>query len=389
MHIFFITQWFPTVKQPYYGIFILEQARAVAQVNHVSLMHILGVDPTVDQPIQITTRSDNPGIDVYTLSYQRPTIPFTTWIRQVKGARKVFGMASKNHGSPDIIHANVSNTADISVILGRLAAIPVVLSEHSTAYARKLYTPSQIRRIRFFMNRVDLIMPVCNALGQYIRGYGITRPMLTVPNVVDSDIFSPALSGEQVSTPFREITLIARLNKEKAVHLAIQATAKLQQQGIYYHLQIAGDGPEEAYLRSLVDTLGLSKWIHFHGYLPKIELAKILKRSSLFLLTSLWENQPVVILEALTCGLPVLAPAISGIPEVVTTECGLLFKPGDVEDLVSKLRYLITNLTNYDAQVIHQYATDHFSPVVVGNQLDSIYRQIIEGHHGYNHVPGN
>ncbi len=389
MHVFFITQWFPTVKQPLNGIFILEQARAVARMHHVTLLHILGVDPTLNQPIQIMARSDYSDIDVYTLSYQRPKIPYTAWIRQVHGARKVFGMASKDHGRPDIIHANVSNTADTSVIIGRLAAIPVVLSEHSSAYARKLFTLSQIRRIRFFMNRVDLIMPVCDALGQTMREYSITRPMVSVPNVADPDVFYPALPGEQVIIPYREIALIARLSEEKAVHLAVQAAARLQQQGFYFILHIAGEGPERAQLESLVNDSGLSDWVHFHGYLPKNELAKLLRRSSAFLLTSLWESQPVVILEALTCGLPVVAPAVGGIPEVITAECGLLFQPGDVEDLISKLRSLITNFHNYDAQAIHQYATDHFSPVVVAKRLDGLYRQVIEDHREHIHVSGN
>jgi glycosyltransferase involved in cell wall biosynthesis len=195
-----------------------------------------------------------------------------------------------------------------------------------------------------FMNRVNLILPVSNALGKAMCEYGISRPMLNIPNVVDPDVFYLASSGEQVTSPYREITLIARLSEEKAVHLAIQATALLQQRGIYYQLQIAGDGPERAHLEALVADSNLSDWVHFHGYLPKNELARLLRRSSAFLLTSLWETQSVVLLEALSSGLPVVAPATGGIPEVITAECGLLFQPGNLEDLVNKLHALLTDL---------------------------------------------
>jgi hypothetical protein len=59
----------------------------------------------------------------------------------------------------------------------------------------------------------------------------------------------------------------------------------------------------------------------------------------------------------------------------------MLFRPGDVDDLASKLTSLISNLAAYDPQAIHKYAVDHFSPVVVSNRLDSIYQQLIENRH--------
>ncbi len=387
MNVFFITQWFPTDKQPYYGIFVLEHARAVARIHTVTLLHIQGVDPTLKQPIQITPVTTFPGISVYQLSYQHPKVPFTTWIRRINGARQVFRMASEKTGRPDIIHANINNTADVSVVLGRLAKTPVVLSEHSSAYVRKLFSARQINKLRFFMNRIDVVLPVCDALGQSMRDYGITRPMVSVQNVADPDIFFPAQAGEQVTTPYCEICLIARLSEEKAVHLAIQAVAQLQQQGIYFQLQIAGDGPERAHLETLAVETGVSEWVHFHGSQPKTELARLLRRSSAFLLTSIWESQPVVILEALTCGLPVVAPEIGGIPEIITPERGLLFQPGSIEDLVSQLSALLTNLSRYDPRAIHKYALDHFSPAVVSERFDRVYRQVVKGMVTDNHEP--
>jgi glycosyltransferase involved in cell wall biosynthesis len=85
----------------------------------------------------------------------------------------------------------------------------------------------------------------------------------------------------------------------------------------------------------------------------------------------------VVLLEALSSGLPVVAPATGGITEVITAECGLLFQPGNLEDLVNKLHALLTDLNAFNKQTIHQYAVDHFSPEVVGKWLDGIYRQVL------------
>jgi hypothetical protein len=112
VNVFFITHWFPTANQPSYGIFILEHARAVARTHTVTLLHILGVDPTLKQPIQILPTENYPGIMVYQLSYLHPKVPYTTWIRRIMGAMQVFEMASEKYGHPNIIHANVNNTAD-------------------------------------------------------------------------------------------------------------------------------------------------------------------------------------------------------------------------------------------------------------------------------------
>jgi glycosyltransferase involved in cell wall biosynthesis len=383
MHILFITEWYPTPKHPTYGVFILEHARAVAKIHRVSLLHILGVDKTLHQPIQITREQIHQNFIIYHLSYRRPILPYTSWLRKYAGAFKGLNIATECFGRPDVIHANVSNTAGTSVILGRLANIPVVMSEYSSAYGRKLFKRWWIPFLRFFMNRVNLIMPDSNSLAQHITAYGIHRPMMIVHNVVDVDLFSLAEPGEQVTTPYREIIIVARLDHEKAVDLAIQAVGRLQSQGIYIILHVVGDGAERSQLEVLVSELHLSGWILFHGFQPKTEISGLLRRSSVFLLSSLWESKPVVILEALACGLPVVAPAIGGIPAVINPSCGMLFKPGDLDDLVDKLSSTLSGLEAYNAQSIRSYAVDTFSQAAVGNQLNDIYQQIKADHHAF------
>lgn len=381
MHVFFVTQWFPTDEKPYYGIFILEHARAVAQMHQVSLLHIKGVNPRLSKSVEITTQAAEPNLEIYHLSYRRNTIPFTTWTRELAGAKQVFDQCTRRAGQAEIIHANVWNTADVALYLARSADIPVVLSEHSSAYTRKLFSPLNERRMRFLMNRVDMILPVCDSLGKAIQAYGIKRPMVPVSNVVDTEIFYPAEGGSSAIGNDRQIALVARLDEEKAIYLAIQAMANLQQRGVYLHLQIVGDGPEEASLKSLTHELGLDDWVHFNGYRSKTDLAQLLRRSSLFLLTSLWESQPVVILEALACGIPVVAPAIGGIPEVVNGDCGMLFRRGDLADLTDKLSILLARYSEYNPERIRHYALESFSKPVISKQLDVLYQRVIDKYH--------
>ncbi len=387
MHVLFVTEWLPTPEQPIYGIFILEHARAIARLHRVSVLHIQGVDPSLNQAIHIQPEVIDQNITIYRLSYRKPWLPRTAWIRQINGARQAVKLAASTYGKPDIVHGNVHNTADVCVIVGRLARVPVVLTEHSSAYARQLIPSAKAGWIRYFMNRVDVLMPVCKNLGEYMRRFGVTRPMVPVPNVADPEIFYPASRDEQVIQPMREISMVARLGQEKAVHLAIQALAQLKQQGIDLYLHIAGEGPERGSLEALVSDLGLPERVCFHGNLAKNDLAKMMRRSSLFMLSSLWENQPVVILEALACGLPIIAPQVGGIPEVITAKQGLLFRPGDVDDLTAKLISLLTNLSSYDPQAIRQYSMDNFSPDVVAKRFDFIYQGLLKRRQYFEHLP--
>ncbi len=386
MHVFFITQWFPTAQQPISGFFVLEHARGVSQIHQVSLLHIQGVDKTLKQPALITIEEDRKGLMIYHLSYQRSVIPYTTWIRQWIAAKHVFDQVERQFGRIDIIHANVNNTAMLAVLLGRLAGIPVVISEYSSAYGRKLFTPRQALLVRYFMNQTDLIMPDSDSLKEYMRDFGVTKPMIRVHNVVDTELFYPAVHGERVVSPHREIIIVARLSEEKAVHLAIEAVGRLQKRNMYIFLHIVGDGPEKTRLEALVKRLGLTEWVQFHGYLTKLEIAKLLRRASAFVLTSLWESKPSVVLEALMCGIPVVAPAVGGIPEVVPQECGQLFEPGNLDDLTDRLLGLLSNFDAYDNELIHQYAIDNFSAMAVNKILDHIYGELIKDRHAFSSV---
>jgi glycosyltransferase involved in cell wall biosynthesis len=140
------------------------------------------------------------------------------------------------------------------------------------------------------------------------------------------------------STPPR-IVNVARLNSVKNQQLIIQAILALKAVGRKWELVLVGDGPQRHYLEAIARQYELGDQVQFTGL---IEHGKALWRlydsSDVFVLSSLSEGTPKVILEAMARGVPVVASAVAGVPTVVQHEVnGLLFASGDLQSLVSHL----------------------------------------------------
>ncbi len=135
---------------------------------------------------------------------------------------------------------------------------------------------------------------------------------------------------------------IGRISEEKGVKTLIDAAS-----GIKSHkLKIVGVGPLKEELMSYVEsTINANDTIEFLGYRKRPEVMELLKKCKFVVLPSEWyENFPYAVLEAFACGKPVIGSRIGGIPElVIDKKTGLTFEPGNADDLISKIEYLITH----------------------------------------------
>jgi colanic acid/amylovoran biosynthesis glycosyltransferase len=147
-----------------------------------------------------------------------------------------------------------------------------------------------------------------------------------------------------------KLVTVGRLVEKKGVEYAIRAVASLlsQRPELDISYTIGGDGPLAPHLKALVSELGVGEQVRFLGSLEADEVAELLAPSDLFLLPSVTdrlgdqEGIPVVLIEALAVGMPVVSTHHSGIPElVVDGESGFLVPERDIEALVEKLHYLI------------------------------------------------
>ena len=140
-----------------------------------------------------------------------------------------------------------------------------------------------------------------------------------------------------VSQTAQRLLCIGRLSHEKGQLLLLDAARRLAGRGVNFTLVLAGDGPLRAEAEAEIARAGLGDRVRITGWLDAAGVQREIAMSTALVVASLSEGLPVVIMEAMACGRPVVAPYLSGIPELVTHATGWLFAAGDTGGLVDAL----------------------------------------------------
>jgi colanic acid/amylovoran biosynthesis glycosyltransferase len=134
---------------------------------------------------------------------------------------------------------------------------------------------------------------------------------------------------------------VGRLTPAKGQVLLIQACARLRDAGVRFSMNLVGDGPDRGRVEAAVAHHGLQELVKFSGSLTQQGVREALSEADIFVLPSLAEGIPVVLMEAMCCHVPCISTPVNGIPELIEHKhTGLLATPGDVDSLVAQLLYL-------------------------------------------------
>lgn len=135
---------------------------------------------------------------------------------------------------------------------------------------------------------------------------------------------------------------VGRLASAKAQLVLVQACAGLRDEGLAFCLHLVGDGPDRGAIEKRIAELELADYVHLTGALNQTAVRAHLSGADIFVLPSLAEGIPVVLMEAMSSGVPCISTPVNGIPELIQHErTGLLATPGDVVSLRDQLRRLI------------------------------------------------
>lgn len=152
----------------------------------------------------------------------------------------------------------------------------------------------------------------------------------------------PAPGRKTASRSRLRILSVGRLSHEKAQVGLLEAVATLTREGFDVELEIVGEGPERARLESRIRHLDLEDRCKLAGAMTETQVFERLETADVFALSSLIEGLPVSLMEAMALGVPVIAPRLAGIPELVEDDrTGLLFHPADWQGLAGCLRRLL------------------------------------------------
>ncbi len=344
-----LPKWYPWPDQPVHGLFTREQARAAGLHNDV---RVLAFRPEPMRGLAIARIWEEDGAT--RLVYRRPRVRAAAMATQLIGMeRAIRSMAWR----PQIIHAHVFEAGFPALLLARRFGARVVVSEHFTAFQRGLVRGMDLRLARFTFRRADLVCPVSDDLRTQLERVEPRGRYRVVPNVVDTAIFHP---GPRASGRLRLLNVAALAEKKRHADL-IDAVA-----GLDADLEIVGDGEMRGDLEARAGDN-----VRFLGPLPPEAVAERMRAADMFVLSSEFENLPVVLLEALASGLPVVATDVGGVSEIVDESVGVLVPPRDVP----ALRRAISEVAgrSFDRDALATRARERYGMEAIARTWDSIY----------------
>jgi colanic acid/amylovoran biosynthesis glycosyltransferase len=163
--------------------------------------------------------------------------------------------------------------------------------------------------------------------------------LIYAPLGIDAAEFAPR---EHPTSSPSKLICVGRLAPEKGQGLLLEAIAALNASGFPTHLRLVGDGPDRDFLERRAVELGVERQIEFAGWVDQNRLMSIYSETDLFVLPSLAEGIPMVLMEAMAMQIPCVAPCIAGIPELIEHGVeGMLYSVADVSDLTDKIRNLL------------------------------------------------
>ena len=246
-------------------------------------------------------------------------------------------------GSADVVHAHSSKAG----FLARLAAASrgrrrqTIFTPHAWSFwagegrAAHLYLALE-RRAAHWCRTIIAVAEGERDAG-LAAGVGRVDQYRVIYNGIELSRYAASPTPEP-----GQIVIVGRLSRQKRIDVALRTFDALRVAWPEARLDIVGDGPLRNEVEALVATWGLEGSVRLLG--ARDDVPEVLTRATCLLLTSDWEGCPLAVIEAMAAGIPVVATAVGGVPElVVHGETGLLAEPGRPEALAAALAELIAN----------------------------------------------
>jgi 1,2-diacylglycerol 3-alpha-glucosyltransferase len=219
-----------------------------------------------------------------------------------------------------------------TVSVGKRHSIPVVFTNHSRYHILAAhYVPLATEELSWtfmesylshFADQCDLVVVPSQGIRKVLQKMGLTCHIEVIPNGVDLARFrhpSAPLSRRDLGLPDDAVVAItvSRLGPEKNLPFMLRAYARIADRAPNLHLVIVGRGPEQETLEELAQSLGLSTRVHLVGEVAYDEVPNWLAMADFFVISSASESHPLVVLEALAAGLPVVGILCPGVEDTI------------------------------------------------------------------------
>lgn len=299
-----------------------------------------------------------------------PLQALTNNLARVRGLRRAI-RASR----PQVVVSFTDQTNVLTILASRGLGLPVIVCEHTDPHRHRVPAPWAWLRRRTYP-RAAAVVGVTRAAEDFVRGFVKNRPVLTLPNPIAPP--PPPADLPRLWPEGPAVAAMGRLDPGKNFALLIRAFALARAKHLAWRLAILGEGPERPRLEALAAGLGLGPWVHLPGRVD--DPLTYLRRAEIFALSSEYEGFPMSLLEAMSCGLAVVATDCgTGVREIIEPGVdGLVTPQGRLEPLAQALEGLMADPARRAA--LAQAAPrvcSRFSLERVLGLWDQLFRQVL------------
>ncbi|MFC1991160.1 glycosyltransferase family 4 protein [Chloroflexota bacterium] len=281
---------------------------------------------------------------------------------------------------PDIVHAHSLISGLYALIAKKFLEKPYIFSEHGG-----VYFPSILHNyvLKMVLRNANSVIALTEDMREEMRKI-FNRDIKVVPNGIDLEKFDGLPKNEmrdklQFKPDEKLVIFVGRFRPEKGVEYLIKAMEIVSQSDCSSRLILAGEGPEEENLKSLTEQLKLRGCVEFVGQIPNKKVPEYLAVSDIFVLPSLSEGFPLVLLEAMASGLSIVTTRVTSLPEIIKDgENGFLVEPRNPEQIAEKVLLLFKDhelmgeISRNNKEKAKYYSWDN-----IVNSIEEIYQNYL------------
>lgn len=385
MHILLLPSWYPKNSNDVRGVFFRDQALALKDHGH-----IVGV---VAPSMRSLRTLGKPGSNKYfplfehdngVLTYRKeqfaafPGLPYGNYWLFKRVAKELLKRYIADNGKPEILHAHAAVFAGAAgAELSKEFDIPLVLTEHSTGFARQIYGNWELKLAKRAIEAANRCIAVSPALANVLR-QDFPESKVSwkwIPNVV-ADRFKEPRRSDKNDRPLRFLNL-ALMTEKKGQFDLLKAFFELTREGLNSELWLGGDGPIRPELERLAERAGIANKVRFLGLVQPDKVPELLAQIDVMVVSSHYETFGVVAAEALMAGVPVVATRCGGPECIVEGGDGLLVPPKRPDELTRAMAEVGTNLIEYDPKILAARAKERFSGSSIAKRLTIEYENVL------------
>lgn len=306
---------------------------------------------------------------------------------------KLIKLMRKSHY--DIVHTHTTKAGILGRIASRIAGVPVIIHGlHGSTF--QAFDSGLLNWFLFLFERLtgrftDAYISVSGVLSEKYneKGIGKKENYHTVYSGMELEIFYGVRGKIDCRKKQRELGIsledfvignVARLETRKGHKFLIDALKKVikERKGCPLKLLIIGEGNKRKYLENYVKELNLGDKVIFTGYREDVE--ELMAIMDIFVLTSLREGLPRVLVQAAAVGIPSIAFNVDGVPEIIKDNYnGFLIRPRDVGQLINRIEKYINNkeLVLLHGQKGREFIKDKWSIEDMVGKIDEIYQNLV------------